>query len=197
MAFDSVSASEGGVRAVSGPAGRVRSEACVRYEPEWPPLTVATATAITVPAELAELDRVAEFVLRLGGQAGLADSALYRLRLAADELATNIVMHGYRDIPGGRVSVAGGIEADRVWVRFVDDAPAFDPRQGMRAPDRDMPLEQREIGGLGVYLAFTSVDTFDYELVAGRNVSTLTMRRSSAAGVQDSAPAQEQRRRTP
>ncbi|MEU0661365.1 ATP-binding protein [Streptomyces lavendulocolor] len=140
----------------------------------------AAPDALRIPARLACLDRVAEFVLGLGARAALPESALYRLRLAADELATNIVMHGYRGT-AGEISVDGGIDPDQVWVRFEDDAPAFDPRQGMRAPALDVPLAERQIGGLGVFLAFTAVDSFEYELVAGRNVSTLVMRRSATA----------------
>ncbi|MFI6729259.1 ATP-binding protein [Streptomyces atratus] len=134
------------------------------------------ANALRVPATIDSLEPVSDFVLGLGKQARLPESSLYRFRLAADELATNIVLHGYRGEPG-EITVAGGIDPGEVWVRFQDDAPAFDPRQGMRAPALDMPLAERQIGGLGVFLAFTAVDTFEYELVAGRNVSTLVMRR--------------------
>ncbi|MEV5433827.1 ATP-binding protein [Streptomyces sp. NPDC052701] len=136
----------------------------------------AALTVIRIPAALGALERVATFVLDLGQRAALPSSALYRLRLAADELATNIVMHGYRGAPG-EITVDGGIDPDQVWVRFQDDAPAFDPRQGLRPPELDQPLAERRIGGLGVYLAFTAVDVFAYELVAGRNVSTLVMLR--------------------
>ncbi|MFC8421947.1 ATP-binding protein [Streptomyces sp. NPDC057236] len=138
--------------------------------------TGPAATVIRIPAALGALDRVAAFVLGLGERAALPASALYRLRLAADELTTNIVMHGYRGAPG-EITVDGGIDPDQVWVRFQDDAPAFDPRQGLRPPALDQPLAERRIGGLGVYLAFTAVDGFAYDLVAGRNVSTLVMLR--------------------
>lgn len=167
MAFD-----YGAVSATSAsPAARFeRPQRCVRlvHDP--------ARRSLRVPASIDSLDEVAQFVLRLGAEAGLTESALYRLRLAADELATNIVMHGYRDATG-ELSVAGGIDEERVWVRFEDDAPAFDPRQGLRPPELGVPLEEREIGGLGVYLAFTAVDSFTYELVSGRNVSTLVMNR--------------------
>lgn len=143
---------------------------CVHLTPDTPPAT------LRVPAVLDSLDRVAEFVLCLGDRAGLSGEARYRLRLAADELATNIVLHGYGAAPG-HISLTGGVEPDRVWLRFEDSAPAFDPRQGMRPPDLSVPLAEREEGGLGVFLAFTAVDYFAYELVDGRNVSTLVISR--------------------
>ncbi|MZD04653.1 ATP-binding protein [Streptomyces sp. SID5785] len=134
------------------------------------------ANALRLPAVIDALELVSDFVVDLGKRACLPESSLYRLRLAADELATNIVLHGYGG-ESGEITVDGGIDPGDVWVRFQDDAPAFDPRQGMREPALDVPLSEREVGGLGVFLAFTAVDTFEYELVAGRNVSTLVMRR--------------------
>ncbi|CAL9672237.1 ATP-binding protein [Streptomyces sp. NPDC059409] len=150
--------------AATGAAGVAQAPGCGR------------ANALRVPATTDALEPVSDFVIHLARQARLPESSLYRLRLAADELATNIVLHGYRG-HSGEITVDGGIDPGEVWVRFQDDAPAFDPRHGMRAPALDVPLAQREIGGLGVFLAFTAVDTFAYELVAGRNVSTLVMRR--------------------
>ncbi|MEV7418424.1 ATP-binding protein [Streptomyces sp. NPDC089919] len=140
---------------------------------------LAGTPALRVPATLDRLDAVAEFVLCHGARAGLGEEALYRLRLAADELATNIVVHGYRGAPG-EITVDAGAAPDRVWVRFTDTAPPFDPRAGMRPPDLETPLAERPLGGLGVYLALTAVDTFEYELAAGRNVCTLGMRRPAA-----------------
>ncbi|MQY35647.1 hypothetical protein SRB17_36280 [Streptomyces sp. RB17] len=137
----------------------------------------APVGGLRIPADLASLDLVAGFVLELGRSGRLSGSETYRLRLAADELATNIVMHGYRGAPGD-IWVDGGVTPDRVWVRFADDAPAFDPRGGMKPPDLEVPLARRAVGGLGVFLALTAVDRFDYELVAGRNVSVLTIHRN-------------------
>lgn len=169
MAIDHGAPSAAGVPAQAGrggpPSGAVRRAAA---EP------TVSAARIKVRATLEDLDRVASFVLDVGRRAGLRQQALYRLRLAADELATNIVMHGYRGRPGD-IAVDAAVEPDRIWVRFQDDAPPFDPHQGMRAPDLDAPLSERPIGGLGVYLAVTAVDEYRYELVAGRNVSTLVM----------------------
>lgn len=135
---------------------------------EMPPLRL--------PATLSSLDEVARFVLAVAEKAGLSRADSYRLRLAADELATNIVMHGYRG-QEGELRLEAGIEPDAVWVRLEDDARPFDPRTGCRPPDLKAPMAQRPIGGLGVYLALTVLDGFDYELADGRNRSTLLIHR--------------------
>ncbi|MFJ5230893.1 ATP-binding protein [Kitasatospora sp. NPDC088391] len=134
-----------------------------------------TAATLAVPAALGSLHQVADFVRGLADRAGLSTEAAYRLRLAADELATNIVVHGYRGAPGP-IRLAGHVDGQEVRLRFEDDAPPFDPRRTALPPDLDRPLSERRIGGLGVFLALTSVDCFDYERTDGHNVCTLAVR---------------------
>ncbi|MEV8630497.1 ATP-binding protein [Streptosporangium sp. NPDC051023] len=132
-----------------------------------------------ISASLESLDQVAGYVLTLAERAGLVPTLKDRLRLAADELATNIVLHGYGEA-GGEFVIEGGVDDDCVWIRFEDDARPFDPRAGFRYPEHETPLAQRRIGGLGVYLALTALDGFDYRRVAGRNISTLRILRDGA-----------------
>ncbi|MEU6865994.1 anti-sigma regulatory factor [Streptomyces sp. NPDC046876] len=139
--------------------------------------TVAAATApaeLEVPATLGALGDIAAFVLRLAGRAGLDKRASYRIRLAVDELATNIVMHGYRG-GRGRITVRGRSGPGRVQIVLADRAPAFDPVAGRIPPAPGTPPERRRIGGLGIHLALTSVDEFSYVRRDGRNISTLTV----------------------
>ncbi|WP_415947782.1 ATP-binding protein [Streptomyces sp. KLOTTS4A1] len=137
------------------------------------------ASELRVPAELRSLAEIAGYVRALARRAGLDPAAAYRLRLAVDELATNVVTHGYQGADG-EIVVAGSADPDWVRVRIEDRAPPFDPREGRSAPAVGVPPEQRPIGGLGVHLALTSVDTFRYERTDGRNISVLAVRTGSA-----------------
>ncbi|MCJ0870608.1 anti-sigma regulatory factor [Streptomyces sp. AP-93] len=136
--------------------------------------TARMSAEMHVPATLGALDDIAALVLRLAGRAGLGKGASYRIRLAVDELATNIVMHGYRG-GDGRITVRGRSGPGRVQISIEDRAPAFDPVQGRLPPDPQTAPERRRIGGLGIHLALTSVDEFDYVRRDGRNISTLTV----------------------
>lgn len=91
-----------------------------------------------------------------------------------DELATNIVTHGYRG-GEGRITVLGRAGAGRARIVLEDAAPEFDPVAGCLPPATDLPPERRRIGGLGIHLALTSVDEFGYVRREGRNISTLTV----------------------
>jgi serine/threonine-protein kinase RsbW len=119
---------------------------------------------------------VADFVDTLSRKAGLTEAQSYRLRLAVDEIATNVALHGYCDACGV-VDLVGGIEDERVWVRVEDDAPAFDPRSHDPGPRLAAEPARREEGGLGLFLALSNVDAFHYDRVGGRNRNTLVILR--------------------
>ena len=112
--------------------------------------------------------------------AGLDKRASYRLRLAVDEIATNIIVHGYAEAGlQGALELRADIDDRTLIIAIEDTGVAYDPRQAP-VPDTDLPLEQRPIGGLGVYLAIRSVDEFLYERVGDRNRTIFKMHLSSA-----------------
>ncbi|MFI7700859.1 ATP-binding protein [Nonomuraea sp. NPDC049480] len=118
---------------------------------------------------------VADFIEALADEAGLTSRQAYWLRLATDEITTNIVQHGYRG-GAGVVDLAGEIEHDRLRVSIEDDAPPFDPAGYDPAPRLALPPGQRDEGGYGLLLAMGKVDEFRYEYVGGRNRNILIMR---------------------
>jgi len=131
-----------------------------------------------VPAVLDSMDDVVRYVGELARRAGLSSRRTGGLRLAAEELVVNIIMHGYGACraPQAALELEGGVDGDHVWLRIVDDAPAFDPTRVPAPEDLDRPLAQRRPGGLGLHLARSAVDGIRYESVDGRNTVTLTVR---------------------
>ncbi|OLE27016.1 MAG: hypothetical protein AUG44_11285 [Actinobacteria bacterium 13_1_20CM_3_71_11] len=132
---------------------------------------------LRVPAVLDSLDDVVRYVRELARRAGLSSRRTGQLRLATEELVTNVIMHGYRSgsTPDCAVELQGGVDGGQVWLRIVDDAPAFDPTRVPEPDDLRRPLIDRMPGGLGLYLARSCVDGMSYELVNGRNTVTLTI----------------------
>jgi len=132
---------------------------------------------LRVPAVLDSMDDVVRYVRELARRAGLSSRRTGQLRLATEELVANVIMHGYGS--GGTrdcaVELQGGVDGDRVWLRIVDEAPAFDPTRVAEPDDLRQPLADRVPGGLGLFLARSCVDGMTYESVGGRNTVTLTM----------------------
>lgn len=118
----------------------------------------------SIPANLAALSAIRHLVTQACIEAGLDQSATYRLTLAVDEIATNIITHGYQE-QGLTGDIVISIEAmdDKLTVILEDTGAAYDPRARDMPKDLDKPLSERDIGGLGIYLALQGVDRFDYQ----------------------------------
>lgn len=128
---------------------------------------------LTVPGTLESLGRIADYVLSAAAAAQLDRRVAYRLRLAVDEIATNIVIHGYEESGlTGDVVVRASVDQQSLTIALEDTAVPFDPMRQGRPEQIDQPLEERTMGGLGVFLAIRGVDEFRYEHdgVHNRNV---------------------------
>jgi serine/threonine-protein kinase RsbW len=141
------------------------------------------ANSLTVPATLESLPAIAAFVTRAAEAAGLDHRSTYRLRLAAGEFASNAVLHGCagRETPG-TIEVRAEMGEQAITVVLEDTGVPFDPRQVPPPDDLHLPLKERRLGGLGIYLALQSVDRFSYERVGERNRNVLVVRRPPPAG---------------
>jgi len=126
--------------------------------------------SLTVPGILDSLSEIGKFVNTAAASAGLDKMAAYRLRLAVDEVATNIIIHGYEEAGLiGDVWVFSEINENTLTITLEDAAIPFDPRT-LAFPDHiDKPIEERPIGGLGVFLTKKNVDKFEYEYVNKHN----------------------------
>jgi serine/threonine-protein kinase RsbW len=120
--------------------------------------------------------QVAAFVCALAERVGLSESRAYRLRLAADEIVTNIGVHGYHNLPGP-VELVGGVDPDAVWLSIIDEAPPFDPTTHDPRPRLAAGPDHQGEGGFGLFLALRGLDDFRYGRSGGRNENTLIMRR--------------------
>jgi serine/threonine-protein kinase RsbW len=133
---------------------------------------------LIVPGDLDSLASIRAFVDRAAEAAGLDRKAGYRLRLAVDEIATNIVTYGYRGA-GRTGDIRVEADADDEWltVSLEDSGLLFDPTAVDEPDNLEDPLEERPIGGLGIFLTVRGVDAFRYEQRDGRNVNVFAMRR--------------------
>ena len=106
---------------------------------------------------------------------GLSPGIRFDVTLAIEELVTNTIGYGYDDGGEHSIDVVLRIEGDTLTVEIADDGRAFDPLQAPE-PDLGAPLEERALGGLGIYLVRKTMDGVAYRRQDGRNVVTLTKR---------------------
>ena len=133
--------------------------------------------ALRVQGTLQALQPLVQFVVQAAEEAGLDDRATFRIRLAVDELATNIITHGYLEAGRtGDIVVSSEVAEDQFTIYLEDNGVAHDPRNAP-PPNLDAPLEERPLGGLGIYLALWAVDQFHYEQDHNGNRSVLVLER--------------------
>lgn len=132
-----------------------------------------TPHTLSITAELKHLATIRQFVEQTVAALGAPPKASDDLVMAVDELATNIINHGYRGQPKIieiRARRAGGA----IVVQLRDEAPAFDPTQASE-PDITLPLHLRPVGGLGIFLARRLTDAITYRRTSDEhNEVTLT-----------------------
>lgn len=103
----------------------------------------------------------------------LPQDVAWQLRVAVDEIVSNIVAHASLGVPAA-IDVDFKREGDAVEIAIADDGPAFDPFE-RPDPDVSAPLEAREPGGLGIFLVRSLMDDVRYTRTA-KNVVTLRKR---------------------
>ena len=133
---------------------------------------------LTLPATLDALGAIGSYVRDAAERAGLDRQAAYNLRLAVDEIATNIIVHGYEEAGlTGEIVMQGEIAANGVTITLEDSGIPFDPLSRELPSDEDLarPLEEREPGGLGIFLVVKGVDEFRYERAGDRNRNIFVM----------------------
>jgi len=136
---------------------------------------------LSLPAKLDSLEEIGKFVVRATTQAKLATKVAYGLRLAVDEIATNIVTHGYKEAGIiGEITISAALTDSSLTVVLEDGGIPFDPLSHP-LPGEDelnLPLEDRPVGGLGIFLVLKGVDAFQYERAHDLNRNIFVVNRT-------------------
>jgi len=117
--------------------------------------------SITVPATLDSLARISDFITDATARVGLDEHTAWQVQLAVDEAATNIIQHGYDAEAPGEIELQWRVENDRLVVTLRDSGRRFNP-DNIPAPDITSPLEERQAGGLGLYLMGQLMDAVEF-----------------------------------
>ncbi len=102
----------------------------------------------------------------------IPSSAAQAAELALDELLTNCVSHGQLDPGQGCVAVELSLLEGAMEITIRDNGIAFDPFS-QAEPDLESPLEERQIGGVGIHLVKNFMDSWSYRRDGDYNLVTL------------------------
>ncbi len=130
--------------------------------------------SVTIRNRLDELDRLFAGIDGFAAEQHLSDDDAYLIHLVLDEIVVNVIRHGFDDDRDHDIVVALAIdEAGVLSIRVEDDGRPFNPLD-RPPPDLTIPVEERPIGGLGIFITRQSVDEMSYRRDGGRNILTMT-----------------------
>jgi anti-sigma regulatory factor (Ser/Thr protein kinase) len=137
---------------------------------------VTAELSLKVEPRREELERVHAAIEELAEREGWSAGLIFRVNLILEELVINIMDYG-DDEGRHRIEVTVTSDPDEVVMDLVDSGKPFDPTHDAPEPDIGASLDERRVGGLGVYLTRTMVEEMRYRREAEHNHLTLVMSR--------------------
>jgi len=129
----------------------------------------------TFPARLSAFEQVKSLIDEFGEAAGLSREDRHKLTLIVEELFTNTVTHGHHGDSDAPVQVTLEVTDAGVELIYEDSAPQYDPVAASRRTNIESTINERRVGGLGVFLTIGLTNAADYRFVEGRNRISLIL----------------------
>ena len=118
---------------------------------------------------------IVEKIMQSPELAALDEATLFKIRLCAEEAIENIVDYAYKQ-GDGFIEVNSTVEGDMYRLSLKDGGIPFNPLD-KDDPDINAPLEERRIGGLGIYLCKQMMDNIQYEYKDGCNILSMSIKK--------------------
>lgn len=119
--------------------------------------------------DLKELERLTASLDAFAQENGLDSATAYKLSACLDELATNVFSYSGPRNPNEHTRISVDLEGGTLRVLMEDSGVPFNPLL-TKEPDVSAGIEDREVGGLGIYLVKKMMDGVEYERQGNRNV---------------------------
>ena len=147
---------------------------CVRLNEE--PAGVYEST-LRITNDMKESVKLTPFVDDMANALSLSDETKDSVNLALEEALVNVILYAYPEGAKGPITLTARADAARTHIRFElrDGGKAYNPLLN-EMPDLTLGIEERPIGGLGIFLIRKMMDELAYDRLGGENV--LIMRKN-------------------
>lgn len=125
-------------------------------------------------ADMDNLPFFRQFVVDACKSFSVEEEIIETYKLAIDEVCSNLIMHGYEGMTPGNIGLSVYKNENKIVVTVEDTGHSFDPST-LDSPDLSDDIDERKIGGLGVYFVKEMVDELAYESSNGVNMLSLKM----------------------
>ena len=136
---------------------------------------------LTIQNQISEIGKASATLEAFAAQQQLAGQVVVAMQIVFEELLSNIIKYNYDSEEPRDIEITVQAAEDQVTATIIDDGIAFDPFDAP-APDTTLALEEREVGGLGVHIVRTMMDSVSYQRDGNRNVVTVSKHLDKAEG---------------
>ena len=128
--------------------------------------------SIILANNISEITRLYEFIEELGNDFSLSPDIVFNLNLVLEEAVVNIINYAYPKEEHQSSYLSARMHEGSIVLVLTDTGKEFDPTA---APEADVTLsaDDRQIGGLGIFLIRQIMNEVKYERIEGKNVLTL------------------------
>ena len=128
--------------------------------------------SIILTNDISEVSKLYEFVEEIGNEFSLTPDVVFNLNLVLEEAVVNVINYAYPKEEHQSIYLSATLHEATIVLILTDTGKEFDPTM---APDVDITLsaDEREIGGLGIFLIRQIMNEVKYERIDGKNILTL------------------------
>ena len=128
--------------------------------------------SIILANELSEISKLNDFIEDIGNEFSLTPDVVFNLTLVLEEAVVNVINYAYPKEDHESIYLSAKMQDGSIIFVLSDSGKEFDPTM---APEADVTLsaEDRQIGGLGIFLIRQIMNEVKYERIDGKNVLTL------------------------
>jgi anti-sigma regulatory factor (Ser/Thr protein kinase) len=129
--------------------------------------------SIILANDISEISKLNEFVEEIGNEFSLTPDVVFNVNLVLEEAIVNVINYAYPKEKHESIYLSAQLHEGSIVFVLTDTGMQFDPT---KAPEADitLSLEDRPIGGLGIFLIRQIMNEVSYERIDGKNVLTLS-----------------------
>jgi len=122
--------------------------------------------------QIGELSSLSKKIEETTQEWKLSPELAMNINLAIEEAFSNIVFYAYNDGGKHKIKISLSVYKNEIKIQIADSGIPFNPL-GQKAPDVSLPLEERSVGGLGIFLISQIMDEVEYARKDNQNILTL------------------------
>ena len=127
---------------------------------------------LVIKNDISEINKLTVFIEELSEELVLTPEITFNLNLVLEEAVSNVIYYAYGEEKQKEISLTAKMSENNLIFVLTDSGKEFDPT---KVPDADITLsaEEREIGGLGIFLSRQIMNLVEYQRIDGKNVLTM------------------------